>query len=371
MARNNRNLNTARNNKSKNRDEFYTFYPDIKREMEAYVEYDQDVFRDKVIYCPCDDPQKSQFVKYFIRNFNRLGIRELIASCIAADGSSQGKFARITSENMFVKNPGMPFSLEAVKYQMLEGNGDFRSEECTRFRDEADIIVTNPPLSLFKEFFDWVMAGKKKFITVCNISCIAYKNIFPYIISGEVHRGARWHKRIPNEKDGGMESMWFEMPVGTAMRGAEQGSVNGRPKVVVGQCGWLTNLPHSCMPKPVDLKPMRENVVNKKFPALNEFGYQLYVNYPGGIIDVPYSKAIPSDFDGVMGVPITFYEDYCPEQFEILGLTNERQDLSGLHKHFYTKAENINYRNLNGTAVVARNGELKPVYVRMLIRKRD
>lgn len=343
--------------------EFYTQYKDIEKEIQAYVEYNPDVFKGKTILCPCDDPATSQFPRYFVDNFDRLGIRELICSSVApvddnhwAEGEvRRGRIMRLTS----VTN----VDPENLPWQYLLGDGDFRSKEVTRLRDEADVVVTNPPIGkLFRQFFTWLTSGKKKFIIIVNINCIGYKDIFPLVMENKVWKGARWHSRDEQKR-----LMRFE--IREKARGRESEILDGKTLVTVDCAGWLTNLPHSQMHRSMFLHSRLDNMRDIRFLSLKD-GYQLYCNYSTPIIDVPNANAIPYDWEGVMGVPLTWYEYYNPESWEILGISNERHNESGLGKYAFSKRDGEDYRTWNGCACIMKDGKIIPQYARLLIRRR-
>ena len=292
-----RNANLVLAKKTKN-DEFYTQYGDIEAEMTAYVRFNTDVFRDKTILLPCDDYQRSNFTKYFAENFTRFGLKKLISTSYArstAEHSAHGKLFTLTRDN----DNGC---VESKGY--LEGNGDFRSAEVTALRDEADIIITNPPFSLFREFLAWIMEADKQFIIIGNINAVKYRDMFQLLKDNRVWIGYR-----PLNP-----AFLFSVP-----EVQEDGT---RYKHVLAW--WFTNIEHCKRYKPLLLDTMAHNLkFNKKLKKKLEkdYGkveYQHYDNYDA--IEVPFCKAIPSDYDGVMGVPITFMDKYDPDQFEIVGM---------------------------------------------------
>lgn len=281
----NKNLATAR---AKKNDEFYTMYGDIEREIAAYIARDPHVFRGKTVLCPCDDPERSNFTKYFIQNFNSLGLKRLISTCYCADG--RGKMLLVTGETQ--------------TRGTLHGNGDFRSDEITALRDQADMIVTNPPFSVYRDFMAWVIESGKQFLVIGNKNSITYKEILPHILAGRMWTGqTKW--------SGGM---WFE----TQDLCDVDRVVDGIAMKNVASI-WFTNLEHGKRHTPLPLMTMEENRQKSPHKKIRETGYRPYDNYDA--IEVPYTDAIPSDYDGVMGVPISFLEKYCPEQFEIVGAT--------------------------------------------------
>ncbi|MBQ7663874.1 MAG: adenine-specific methyltransferase EcoRI family protein [Bacteroidaceae bacterium] len=307
-------------------DEFYTQYHDIEREVEAYLEYNPDVFRDKTVLLPCDDPEWSNFTRYFAQNFERLGLRKLISTSYAYEskkykgpiqltlfetdapqfdaGKTQthGKIFVLTHDT----NGNGRVDIEDLQWQYLEGDGDFRSKEVTRLRDEADIIVTNPPFSLFREFLAWIVEAEKKFLIIGNQNAITYKEVFPSIKENKLWLGNGFNKG----------NAYFRI-VGKAnyASGVYDESTG---LVKFRNCCWMTNLDHGRRHQPLQLMTMADNLKYSKHKEIKgKAGYEHYDNYDA--IEVPYTDAIPSDYDGVMGVPISFLDKYCLEQFEILG----------------------------------------------------
>lgn len=273
-------------------DEFYTMYSAIEKEVNAYLEYDPDVFRDKVILLPCDDPEWSNFTKYFAINFQKFGIKKLISTGMAQGTETQGKLFTLEHD---VNGDGI-VNINDLSWKHLTGNGDFRSEEVILLRNEADIIVTNPPFSKFREFMAWIMAGEKKFLIIGNKNAVTYKEIFPLIKENLIWSGATsW---------GSLHFTTPENPNGT----------EAVPAV------WFTNLDHGRRHKPLVLMTMADNIKHSKHECIRTAGYPKYDNYDA--IEVSFVDAIPSDYDGVMGVPISFLDKYCPDQFEILGASD-------------------------------------------------
>ena len=323
----NENLGNAK--KAKN-DEFYTQYQDIEKEMNAYLEFNADVFRNKVVLLPCDDPEWSNFTKYFAQNFEKLGLKKLISTSYAPNSKPLALNAQPTLFEMespqynaskAVQN-GKIFTLtrdatgddainvEDLEWEYLEENGDFRSTEVTRLRDEADIIITNPPFSLFREFLAWITDTDKHFVIIGNMNAITYKEAFPLLRNNQMWVGAT------NFNTG----MYFLVPPGFSYASTykferEQGGkqVNRVP----GVC-WYTNLDHGRRHQPLPLMTMEDNIKFSKHKEIKGIGYQKYDNYDA--IEVPFTDAIPSNHKGVMGVPISFLPKYNPGQFEILGL---------------------------------------------------
>lgn len=330
----NKDLANAKNAK---KDEFYTQFYDIEREVECYLDYNPDVFRGKSVLLPCDDPEWSNFTRYFAQNFDRLGLRRLVSTSYAIE-SKQFKVSLQTSlfeeqspqyDADKSKTHGKIFILDSdqtgdgrvdlddLKWQYLDGDGDFRSDEVCRLRDEADIIVTNPPFSLFREFFGWIMEAKKQFLIIGNMNAVTYKEIFPHIKENRVWYGESIHSgdrefAIPDE-----------YPIEASGWRVDE---EGRKYIRVKGVRWYTNLEHGRRHKPMDLMTMADN---RKYTKHRDnpkwsFAYLPYDNYDA--IEVPFSDAIPSDYDGIMGVPISWLDFYCPEQFEILGITAGRDE---------------------------------------------
>ena len=321
----NDNLGDAK--KSKN-DEFYTQYDDINKEMNAYLEYDENVFRGKTVLLPCDDPEWSNFTKFFAQNFNRLGIKKLISTSYAIgskpqdlnlqptlfemDSPQYDKKKAIDNGRIFVldsdTNKDGAVNFDDITWSYLEGNGDFRSQEVTKLRDEADIVVTNPPFSLFRAFVEWLFAGDANFLIIGNMNAITYKEVFPLIRNNRMWLGVTRT---------GVGFMWFEVNDGSPIKSGQK-VVDGKRFQTIGNSAWFTNLDHRRLHEPLILNSEEDNV---RFgpSGVKGFGYQKYDNYDA--IEVPRVEAIPSDYAGVMGVPITFLGKYNPEQFEILGMS--------------------------------------------------
>lgn len=322
----NENLGAARSAKN---DEFYTQYHDIEKEMNAYLEYNEDVFRDKTVLLPCDDPEWSNFTKYFAQNFGRLGLKKLISTSYAPnskpktldlqptlfelespqfDETKTDAHGKIFTISRDVTGDGL-INVEDLEWSYLEGDGDFRSDEVSALRDEADIIITNPPFSLFREFLAWIVDADKQFVIIGNMNAITYKESFPLIKEDRMWLGAT------NFNVG----MYFNVPDGftyapTYKFEREQ---NGRAvNRVPGVC-WFTSLDHGRRHQPLSLMTEADNIKFSSHKEIKNFGYRHYENFDA--IEVPYADAIPNDFEGVMGVPITFLGKYNPDQFEILG----------------------------------------------------
>lgn len=319
--------------KAKN-DEFFTQYEDIQREINAYIEYNPDVFRDKTILLPCDDPESSNFTKFFAQNFERFGLKKLISTSFAYRSKllktpyqlsffekespqfelekteTHGKIFTLTRD----KNKSGNIDIDDLEWSYLDGDGDFRSDEVKKLRDEADIIITNPPFSLFKKFVPWVFESEKSFLIIGNQNAITYKEVFPLIKENKIWLGNRFNQRVNGK------NMTFGVPDDYPMVGTEtEYGEDGKKYISVAGTGWITNLDHGRRHQPLSLMTMADNIKFSKHFEIKEKGYQKYDNYDA--IEVPYTDAIPSDYDGVMGVPISFLPKYCPEQFEIIGAT--------------------------------------------------
>jgi hypothetical protein len=317
--------------KSAKNDEFYTQYSDIQKELNAYLEYDADTFRNKTVLLPCDDPEWSNFTRFFAQNFETLGLKKIISTSYAAD-SKKSQYHQLSMfelnspqyDELKTNTHGKIFTLERdanssgkididdLEWSYLESDGDFRSDEVRALRDEADIIITNPPFSLFREFLMWMLEAEKKFLIIGNINCITYQEVFPRIKENKIWLGngmGRWISGfiVPDS---------YEL-YGTEARIDEE----GKRIVATNNCLWLTNIDHGRRHRPMKLMSMADNLKFSKHKRVKEVGYSQYDNFAG--IDVPFSDAIPNDYDGCMGIPITFLDKYCPEQFEIIGNSSE------------------------------------------------
>ena len=317
--------------KKKKNDEFYTHFTDIERELSHYKEH----FKGKTVLCNCDDPRVSNFFKYFALNFEYFGLKRIITTCYK--NNSPDLFSQNTAEQavylIYDGNNGesMP-DWDKVDVKPLRGDGDFRSKECIELLLQADIVVTNPPFSLFREYMAQLMAFHKKFVILGNKNSVTCKDIFPLIKENKV-----WTGMQPMGVD-----MLFDVPEDYAeylVKNEKEGSkykiVDG---VVKGRTAsvWFTNLEHS--------KRQEKMILYKKY---NPEEYPKYDNY--NAINVDKVKDIPCDYDGVMGVPVTFLDKYNPEQFEILGIDRYIED-NPKYGHRFT----INK---------------KEIYARILIRK--
>lgn len=323
----NTNLTKAKNAKQ---DEFYTQYEDIEKEVRAYLEYNPDTFRDKVVLLPCDDPEWSNFTKFFALHFEDLGLKKLISTSYAPDSKQLKIGSQLT---LFEKESpqfdptkaqikGKIFELDRdidgnghididdLQWHYLEGDGDFKSEEIKALRDEADIIVTNPPFSLFREFLAWILEGDKKFIIIGNMNSVTCKEIFPFFMDNIIWYGCSISS---GDREFGVPDCY---PIDASGWRIDE---NGNKYIRVKGVRWFTNLDHGRRHQPLSLMSMNDNLKFSKHKELKGKKYQTYDNY--NAIDVPFTDAIPSDYDKPMGVPISFLDKYCPEQFEILGLS--------------------------------------------------
>jgi len=339
----NRSLHAA---KTAKQDEFYTQYVDIQKEIEAYLEFDPDTFRGKVVYCNCDDPFESNFFKYFAANFNKLGLKKLVTT--SYDGSpiagAQLTFGEYDAGNGKRHKPKAiaveigevrdinrdgAAGIEDVKLflkqnphtrTLLAEGGDFRSRECIALLKEADIVVTNPPFSLFREYVAQLVEHEKKFMIIGPKNAITYKEIFPLIRDNKMWLGCT------NFNVG----MFFEVPAHWE-RFHHINQETGRKIARVSTSCWYTNLDHGRRHQPLQLMTMAENLKFSK-NLWGKAAYDRYDNYDA--IEVGTYKEIPSDYDGVMAVPVTFLDKYNPEQFEILGIT---QSWDGCASKIYPK----------------------------------
>lgn len=374
----NTNLKEAKATKN---DEFYTQFHDIEIEINAYLEYDPNVFRGKTILLPCDDPEWSNFTRFFAAKFDELGLKKLISTSYAPDSK---KYKTPYQPSSFEQSApqfdpsktqikGKIFILEQdhtgddhiniddLEWKYMDGDGDFRSKEVTDLRDEADFIITNPPFSLFRDFLAWIMQGGKRFSVIGNMNAITYKEVFPLIKDNKVWLGAT----------GNGNDMVFGVPEGAKIdekdraKAARLGYVGNYTRL--GNSCWFTNIEHGRRHEPLPLMTMADNLRFSRHKELKgKVAYDHYDNYDA--IEVPFTDAIPSDYDGVMGVPISFLIKYCPEQFEILGIT-DRQNSSCLRTKKYVAADSLKYNDLNARSVIKVDNKYIPTYARLLIRK--
>ena len=322
------------NAKSAKADEFYTDFHDIEAEINAYQ---KSIFENKTVLCPCDDPGKSAFTKFFLARFSDFKLKALICTSYAHSYLSQnpserekqmgcynpekqftnGRVYKITSSDI------IPMNMEDVEWKYLNGDGDFRSDEVTKLRDESDIIVSNGPFSLFREFLAWILAGNKLFSIIGNINAVTYKEVFPLIKDNIIWLGASIHSGDRK----------FYVPDDYPLNASGCGiDADGKRFIRVKGVRWFTNIDHGERHEPLQLMTMEDNLkYNKPLQKklLKEYGevrYQEYDNYTA--IEIPQTNAIPSDYEGIMGVPITFLDKYCPEQFELLNANDFRKSIN-------------------------------------------
>ena len=382
-------------------DEFYTQYSDIQREVNAYLEFDPNVFRDKTILLPCDDPEWSNFTRFFAQNFETFGLKKLISTSYATDSKknkygndsnieyrqlslfetlspkfdenkaqSHGKIFTLTRD----LNRSGTIDIDDLVWDYLDGDGDFRSDEVKKMRDEADIIITNPPFSLYRVFLIWIIESGKKFLVIANKNSVTYKEIFPLIKANKIWSG----------KTAWSGGLWFETK-----------NLDDVDKIIGGvnmkntSSVWFTNIDHGRRHEPLRLMTMADNIKFSKHKKVRGQEYSYYDNYDA--LDVPYTDAIPSNYDGVMGVPISFLEKYNPEQFMIVGITlgntvdyemtkiyenavqhNKNGGTQGGSKVNTRAAIRVNDKPIDTVFYTADNadGYLLSIYPRILIRKR-
>lgn len=378
----NTHLSGAKNAKN---DEFYTRFADIEKEVGAYLEYNPNAFRNKIIYCNCDDPFESNFFRYFVLNFNKLGLKQLITTSYKPSPVANTQLGLFGDDKTLTKIKGRPkitankfivsevrdmdsdgeFNLKDIAKQLkankqnewtpLDGDGDFRSVESLNLLKQADIVVTNPPFSLFRQYINQLVKNNKKFLIIGNQNSITLKDIFPLVKDNKVWFG------LNKVKD-------FLKPDGSVQ--------------TFGNVGWFTNLDHGRRHQPLELMTMKDNrKFNKKLEEKQ--AYEKYDNF--NAIEVPFINAIPSDFDGLMGVPVSFLEKYNPEQFEIIGLTKtwfgaatkiypeQLQVGTNNHKRKVTKLNDgavlqINEPLENKTYYIVREKMYRQTFPRLLIK---
>lgn len=367
MANKNKNLNVAAKNK---KDEFYTRREDIENELRHYKNH----FKDKIVFCNCDDPYESEFFKFFAMRFNTLGLKKLIATNYVGSPVFQTEFSfdgtpneikNFDKNKQAIKieisevpvNPEKGFSLSDLEFLLkntknirseLHGDekyfaGDFRSQECIEILKTADIVVTNPPFSLFREYVRQLIDFDKKFLIIGNVNAITYKEIFPLIMENKIWIGASIHS-------GDREFMVPEYyPLTAATFRVDE---NGKKFIRVKGVRWYTNL---------DYKIRHEDLpIFKKYSHEN---YPKYDNYDA--IEVSKTAEIPRDYFGVMGVPITFLDKYNPDQFEIIGMLADKRNENPAFLRGTPTYLDEGHKNYVGAIV---NG--KATYARILIRRR-
>ena len=364
---NNSNLGAA---KAAKNDEFYTQYADIQKEVNAYLEYNPDTFRDKTVLLPCDDPEWSNFTRFFAQNFERLGLKRLISTSYAVESKKYkdyeptlfetesdwfdpdrtrvcGKIFELTRDT----NQNGRIDIDDLEWHYLEGDGDFRSPEVCKLRDESDIIVTNPPFSLFREFIDWIISAEKQFLIIGNRNGLTYKEVFPLIQDNKIWLGYGFEAGNAFFKFNGDTSGFAD-----GVYNPETGLVKFR------NCCWLTNLEHGRRHEPLRLMSMKDNLRYGRHAQIRENGYPQYVNYDA--IEVSYTDAIPDDYDGNMGVPVSFLDKYCPEQFEIVGHSLQLADMGIIKKRLGKAGGGPRF-------YIEENGTPIRLFERLVIRKKQ
>lgn len=337
------NLHVAKHAKQ---DEFYTQWDDIENEMQAYLEYNPEVFRDKIMLLPCDDPEVSNFTKYFVLNFESLGIKKLIST----------SYAQQENGRIFVMESGSK-SDGSIEWKYLDGDGDFRSEEVTALRDEADMVITNPPFSLFRGFLAWLIEGDVKFSIIGSKNSITYKEVFPMFRDDKLWLGNGFAKG----------NAYFRIPPELARDFAAGVYDEDASTVHFRNINWFTNIEHGRRHEPLLLMTMEDNLIYGS-KRVRQTAYPHYDNYDA--IEVPETKGIPSDYAGVMGVPISFLDKHSPEQFEIIGMAKRGAGDPALKTRVYTAEDYSNYSDLNAGPVIIENGTPRNTYPRILIRHR-
>ena len=350
-------------------DEFYTQMPDIEAELRHYKEH----FRGKVVLCNCDDPYESNFFKYFAMNFNFLGLKKLIATSYSDSPVAFGQLPLFEIQNLKSRpngeKPACKIVITEVEDQnadgavdlgdverllkngnnaltLLEGDGDFRSAECLELLKQADIVVTNPPFSLFREYMAQLVYFDKKFLIIGSKNAITYKDIFKLIKENKLWLG----NGFPNG------NAFFSIPSEYSREWADGVYNPATGCVKFRNVGWFTNL---------DFPKRHESLTLYKRYSPEE--YPTYDNYDA--INVDKVTDIPYDYEGAMGVPITFLDKYNPDQFEILGIT-DRQNTSGLRTKKYTIEDTPRFNDLNARSVIKRGSEYQAMYARLIIRRK-
>ena len=346
----NKNLNKAKEAK---KDEFYTQLEDINNEVRHYREH----FRGKTVLCNCDDPRVSNFFTYFAYNFEFLGLKKLITTCyknqdadlFSTNKSEQAVYLVYEGD----KNGDHIPTADEIGVHPLKGDGDFRSAECIKLLKEADIVVTNPPFSLFREYVAQLIEYDKKFLIIGNVNAVTYKEIFPLVKDNKIWLGASIHS--------GDRKFWVpdDYELNAAGCGIDN---NGKKFIRVKGVRWFTNL---------DYKERHDDIILYKKYSHDE--YPKYENFDA--INVNKTEEIPQDYDGVMGVPITFMDKYNPDQFKIIGLGIANLGLSiGVQPY---KLEHKKYRKevqkrgaVDGDLYMMKGEEVVVPYARILIQKK-
>jgi len=331
--------------KSEKNDEFYTILSDIEKELRHYKKH----LKKKTVFCNCDDPRVSNFFHYFSYNFEQLGLKKLITTCYKnqnADLFTEKKSEKaIYLEYTGDKNRNNIPDPEEIGIKHLESDGDFRSKECIKLLEQADVVVTNPPFSLFREYVRQLIEYKKKFLIIGTWNAITYKDIFKLIKENKIWLGINSNRNFSG----------FIVPKHYSLYGTEaRVDEHGNRIVSSNNTCWFTNL---------DISKRHEDLI--LFKNYNKKEYPKYDNYNS--IEVSKTKDIPMDYEGLMAVPITFLDKYNPDQFEILGIM-DRENSSGLRTKKYDKSKIANANDLNARGVIKINGEYKAMYARVLIK---
>lgn len=345
-----RNLHKAKLSK---KDEFYTQLSDIERELKHYKNH----FKDKVVYCNCDDPRVSNFFHYFSYNFEKLGLKKLITTCYK--NQNMDLFSQNDSEQAIYleyngdKNGNNVPDPEEIGIKHLKGDGDFRSQETIELLKQADIVVTNPPFSLFREYLSQLIEYKKDFLIIGNVNAISYKEVFKHIKDGKLWLG-------PSIHSGDRE---FGVPDDYPLKAAGfRVDSNGKKFIRVKGVRWFTNL---------DYTERHEDLILYKQYSPDD--YPKYENFDA--ININVTKDIPVDYNGFMGVPITFLDKYNPDQFEIMGLGISNSGLEiGVQPY---KDEHKKYRKevqkrgaVDGDLYMMTNGIVDVPYARIIIKNK-
>lgn len=390
MANNNA-LSKAKNSEY---DEYYTRYIDIQNEINTYIEYNPNVFKNKIVLCPCDDPEWSNFTKFFAQNFVMLGLKKLICTSYSPrkktesygynyqmnifDYTDNGSFDETREFNhgkIFILDrktaKGNNLNFDSLSWDYLEEDGDFSSAEVTRLRDEADVVVTNPPFSLFRKFMSWINEANKEFIILGNPNLLSKRDIFPLIKDNKIWVGCKSMSTdayfiIP---DYYKERLLKESKEGSGYKTID-GIVYGRTQAI-----WYTNIEHGRRHNFIPLMPMSDNIKYSKHKNSDKwkYAYKKFDNYDA--LEIPYIDSIPNDYKGIMAVPISFMDKYCPEQFEIIGRTG---DIIWCNNEcsFFTPcsdSDKIKFKKMNNTwriqnAYMYFDNHLKTFYDRIFIR---
>lgn len=346
----NKNLRDA--NRAK-KDEFYTQLSDIENELKHYTAH----FKDKTVLCNCDDPRVSNFFHYFAYNFERLGLKRLITTCYKNQNTNL--FSENKSEQAVYliyagdKNGNRVPDVEEIGVHPLKGDGDFRSAECIELLKQADIVVTNPPFSLFREYVSQLIEYNKKFLIIGNLNAVTYKEIFPLLKEGKIWFGISIHS---GDREFGVPD---DYPINASGWRIDK---YGNKFIRVKGVRWYTNL---------DYQSRHEDLILYKKYSSEE--YPKYENFDA--ININTTAHIPKDYNGLMGVPITFMDKYCPEQFEIIGLGISSSGLEiGVQPY---KPEHKEYRKkvqkreaVDGDLYLVKDGVVDVPYARIIIKKR-